>query len=210
MFFPSSIQNLINQFNKLPGIGIKTAEKFVFYLLKQPKGKLKEFNLAFEELEKKIIKCSLCFNFTEINNFNKDGFNFCSICADSQRDKSILCVIAEPQDLLTIEKTNEYHGLYHILNGVINTIKEIGPERLKIKELIQRIRNSQSSTPVKEIILAFNPDIEGETTILYLTKIFKPSKIKITRLARGLPMGSELEYADEITLTNALKNRQNL
>lgn len=205
-YFPPSIQNLINQFNKLPGIGTKTAEKFVFYLLKQPKEKLKEFNAAFENLEEKIARCSLCFNFTEGKNYT----NFCSICVNPKRDKSILCVVAEPQDLLTIEKTNEYNGLYHILDGVINAIKEIGPEKLKIKELIQRVRNAQSSIPIKEIILAFNPDIEGETTILYLTKIFKPSKIKITRLARGLPMGSELEYADEITLTNALKNRQNL
>ena len=206
MFFPSSIQNLFNQFNKLPGIGTKTAEKFVFYLLKQPKEKLKEFNLAFESLEKKIIKCPLCFNFTE----EKNSQNLCSICADPRRDKLILCIVAEPQDLLTIEKTNEYFGPYHILDGTINAIKEIGPEKLKIKELIQRIRNSQHSIPIKEIILAFNPDIEGETTILYLLKIFKPLKIKITRLARGLPMGSELEYADEITLTNALKNRQNI
>jgi recombination protein RecR len=223
--FPSSIQNLINEFNKLPGIGPKTAEKLVLYLLKQPKEELARFAEALINVKSKLTVCAECQNIAEKNP--------CAICADSKRDRDSLCVVAEPQDMIIIESTGDYKGLYHILGGTLNTLEGIMPDQLKIKELENRIKNppvqkeKESPLPpfnkgatnppahllkgaIKEVILALNPDMEGETTILYLTKILKPYKIKITRLARGLPMGSDLEYADEATLSNALKGRREI
>lgn len=201
--FPSSIQNLIDEFNKLPGIGPKTAEKLVFYLLKQSKTELSSFAQALEHVKDRITICSLCQNIAEKSP--------CHICQDPKRDKTTICIVAETQDMAMIESTGEYHGLYHILGGTLNTLEGITPDQLKIKELLARIippLNKGGQGGVKEIILALNPDLEGETTILYLTKILKPYKVRITRLARGLPMGSDLEYADEVTLSNALKGRR--
>jgi recombination protein RecR len=201
--FPSSIQNLIDEFNKLPGIGPKTAEKLVFYLLKQSKTELSSFAQALEHVKDRITICSLCQNIAEKSP--------CHICQDPKRDKTTICIVAETQDMAVIESTGEYHGLYHILGGTLNTLEGITPDQLKIKELLARIippLNKGGQGGVKEIILALNPDLEGETTILYLTKILKPYKVRITRLARGLPMGSDLEYADEVTLSNALKGRR--
>jgi len=198
MRFPKIIQNLIDQFNKLPGIGPKTSERLVFYLLKQNKQELKEFAQALNVSAENITVCSQCFNFSETNP--------CEICSDKTRDKTTLCVVAQIFDLMAIENTSEYHGLYHVLGGNLNPIEGITPDELTIKQLEERIKNNG----VREIILALNPDIEGESTIVYLTKILKPYKIKITRLARGLPMGSNLEYADEITILNALKGRREL
>lgn len=200
--FPSSIQNLIDEFNKLPGIGPKTAEKLVFYLLKQSKTELSSFAQALEHVKDRITICSLCQNIAEKSP--------CHICQDPKRDKTTICIVAETQDMAVIESTGEYHGLYHILGGTLNTLEGITPDQLKIKELFARIPplNKGGQGGVREIILALNPDLEGETTILYLTKILKPYKVRITRLARGLPMGSDLEYADEVTLSNALKGRR--
>lgn len=198
MRFPRIIQNLINQFNKLPGIGPKTSERLVFYLLKKNKEELKEFAQALDMSADNITVCSRCFNFSENDP--------CEICSDKTRDKTTLCVVAQIFDLMAIENTGEYHGLYHVLGGNLNPIEGITPDELTIKQLIERIKNNG----VREIILALNPDIEGESTIVYLTKILKPYKVKITRLARGLPMGSNLEYADEITILNALKGRREL
>lgn len=198
MPLPNPIQNLIAQFNKLPGIGQKTAERFVFYLLKQPKAEINEFTQALNGLRDNIKVCTECYDFSEKSP--------CLICADPRRDKSIVCVVSQSVDILALEKTSEYSGVYHVLNGLINQIEGIGPEKLRVAELLNRLKKNG----VKEIILALDATMEGETTAMYLIKELKPLKIKITRLARGLPMGSDIEYADEITLSSALKGRREI
>jgi len=195
---PSTIQNLIDQFNKLPGIGPKTAEKLVFFLLKQPRESLSEFAQSLLKAKDNLTICKICQNLSEISP--------CLICQNPHRDKKVICVVADTQDFMALEKTGVYSGLYHILNGTLNPLEGITPNKLNVKQLVERIKNDK----IKEIILAFNPDVEGETTILYLTKLLKEFKIKITRLGRGLPTGSDIEYADEITLTNALQARKEL
>lgn len=195
MKYPKSIQNLIDTFCKLPSVGPKTAERYVFYLLKQNPEELQKFAQTIAELKEKIIICKKCLAVAETNP--------CSICSDKKRNNMILCVVANTRDMLAIESTGQYNGLYHVLGGTINVIEDITPEKLQIKELIIKLKNGI----FKEIILALNPNLEGETTALYLSKIIKPYKIKITRLAKGLPMGSDLEYADEITLSNSIKYR---
>lgn len=195
--FPSPIQNLIAEFNKLPGVGSKTSQRFVFYLLKQPKYEIVNLANALTHLKDQIKYCPICHCFTE----NAP----CPICADSTRDKTLLCVVSETTEMSVIENTREYKGLYHILGGTINTLDGVTPDMLNIRSLVDRVKNGK----FQEIIFAFDPNIEGESTVMYLKKILEPYKIKITRLARGLPMGSDIEYADEITLSNALKGRNN-
>jgi recombination protein RecR len=195
MRYPASIQSLIDHFSKLPTVGPKTAERYVFYLLKQHPENLQQFAQAIAELKEKTTICQTCLAIAENNP--------CAICSDAKRNRSIICLVADTRDLLAIEATGQYQGVYHCLGGVINTIEGVKPEQLNIKQLLARLKQAT----VKEIILAFNPDLEGETTALYLAKLLKPHKIKITRLAKGLPMGADLEYADEITLSNALKYR---
>lgn len=198
--YPYSIQNLINQFTQLPSIGPKSSERLVFYLLKKSKDDLSKFSYALEHLRDKISLCPICQNFIEDNK--------CFICNDEKRDINSICVIAKPQDLTIIEKTNEFHGLYHILGGVLSPLNGIIEDDLNINSLIKRVELQN----IKEIVLALNPDIEGEQTSNFLTKLIKEknSLIKITRLARGLPMGSDIEYADEITISDALKGRREL
>ncbi|HLC89399.1 MAG TPA: recombination mediator RecR [Patescibacteria group bacterium] len=197
--YPEAIKNLIKHFSSLPGLGPKTAERLVFYLLNVPKQNLIQFGDELQGLQDKIKRCQNCQNFSETNP--------CLICQDKRRNQKVVCVVARPQDLLALEKTNEYQGVYHILSGVIDPLAGITPDQLKIKELINRIKNNG----VYEIILALNSDLPGETTILYLTKIIKQFKnIKITRLAQGIPTGSDLEYIDEITLSNALRGRKEI
>jgi len=198
MRYPRAIQKLIELFTLLPAVGQKTAERYVFYLFKQNPEKLQEFAQAIAELKEKTVICLNCLAIAETSP--------CSICADNKRSRSIICVVADTRDQLAIEATGQYQGLYHILDGVLNTIEGIKPEQLNLKQLLNQIKKGG----IKEIILALNPDLEGETTVMYLTKILKPSKIKLTRLAKGLPMGADLEYADEITLTNALKYRSEI
>lgn len=195
--YPPAIKNIIDQFARLPGLGPKTAERLVFYLLKQPKEDLVEFGSALEHLKDKITVCQQCQNFAENNP--------CEICGDKRRNPQVICVIAKPQDLFALEKINEYQGVYHILGGVIDPLEGITPDQLKIKELVERIKKNN----ILEIILGLNSDMSGETTILYLTKLLKQfNNIKITRLAQGLPSNSDLEYSDEVTLTSALKGRR--
>ncbi|MFH0818890.1 MAG: recombination mediator RecR [Patescibacteria group bacterium] len=198
MPFPNAIQNLIEQFNRLPGIGSKTSERFIFYLLKQPKQNINEFIRALDKLKTEVRICSECQNFSEQSP--------CRICADASRDRSIICVVAESPDIIALEKTSEYQGLYHVLNGTINEIDGINLDQLKFKELLQRIKNNN----IQEIILAFDANMESETTAMYLMRELKPLNIKITRLARGLPMGSDIEYADEVTLSNAIQERKEI
>lgn len=189
-----TIQNLINQFSKLPSIGPKTAERLVFHLISRKESEWREFSEAISSIKDNIKICDHCFNFSETNP--------CSICADPGRDQSLICVAAKPQDVIALEKAKFFTGVYHILGGQIDALENISPQDLKIKELAEKAKTA------KEVILALNPDLEGETTTLYLTKVLKQSGVKITRLARGLPMGADLEYADEITLENALKGRE--
>ena len=196
--YPKSINELIGAFRKLPGVGQRTAERFVFHLLKSGKKEAGELTLALKELTENIKSCKTCWDFSDVDP--------CRICANKNRDHGAICVIADSQDIPVIERTNAFGGLYHVLRGVIEPGGETDMEKLKIKELFSRIKNQKG---IKEIILALNPDLSGETTMLYLEKEIKKlnPKIKISRPARGLPMGSDLQYADEITLGSALKNR---
>ena len=193
--FPDSIKNLIDYFDRLPGIGPKTAEKLVFYLLKQPKNIIKGFSEALADLHDTIQFCQICQNFSQAEK--------CEICRDPERDTSTICVVAENHDLAAIEHSGEFHGVYHVLGGTINPLEGITPDLLNISQLSKRIENKR----VNEIILAFNSDYEGEATILYLQKLLEGKDLKLSRLAQGLPMGSVVEYADEVTLSKALKGR---
>ena len=198
MKFPISIQNLINEFMRLPTVGPKTAERFVFYLLQQNPEDLQKFAQAIAELKEKITICQTCFAVAETSP--------CPICGDKHRDFSTLCVVANTRDMIALEKINEFKGVYHILGGAIDAIRGDDQKNLKIKELITRIKKYE----IQEVILAFDADFAGETTALFLIKQLQPTKVKITRLAKGLPMGSDLEYADDITLANALKYRNKI
>lgn len=194
---PIPLQNLITEFSKLPGIGPKTASRLSFYLLKSRNEDVDLFAKALGELKRTVTFCSCCFNLTEKNP--------CPICSDLKRDKSMICVVEEPMDIVAINSSGEFNGLYHVLHGAISPINNIGPENLKINELLNRVKLYPE---IKEIILATNPNLEGEATAMFIAKLLKPLGIKITRIARGLPSGGDLEYADEITLSNALKGRK--
>ncbi len=193
---PHALERLIREFTKLPGIGPKTAERLVYYLLKQPKEELEAMADSLKQAKNEVVVCRLCFRFTD-----QDP---CPICSNAKRDKTLLCIVAESQNIPVIEKTGAFSGLYHVLGGLISPLEGITPDKLKINELEQRLK----ANGVKEVILALNPDLDGETTSLYLAKLIKPSGIKVTRLARGLPMGADLEYADEVTLESALTGRR--
>ncbi len=195
--FPKPIQNLIEEFNKLPGIGPKTSERFVYYLLRQPRTTVDSLAQAIKALRDKVVVCNTCHAFAE--------YNPCAICRSSSRDKTMLCVVAESPQVQILEKTREYNGLYFVLGGVLNPVEGITPDRLNIRLLVERLKKNQPK--IKEVILALNPDVEGESTGLYLKKILQPHVAKVSRLARGLPVGADLEYADEVTLADALKGR---
>lgn len=196
--FPESIQNLINQFVKLPGIGPKTAERLVFSLLRWAQKDRQDFAVALTTLNNSITHCALCHNISDKNP--------CLICTDKKRDPSQICLVAESHDLAAIENTGDYKGLYHVLGGVIEPLAGVTPDLLEINELVAKMQKNN----IHEVILAFNPDMEGEATMIYLNNLLKPFNCKITRLARGIPVGADLEYTDEITLSNALKNRREL
>jgi len=196
MQYTKPLATLIEQFQKLPGIGPKSAQRMAFHLLKMPPADVQKFSAAILEAKEKIKYCSVCFNMSS----NEP----CEICTSDKRDRSVICVVAETKDLIAIEKTNEYKGLYHVLQGLISPLDGIGPEELRIRELLERATNET----VTEIILALNPSVEGEATSLYLNKILKPFNIKITRIAFGLPVGGDLEYVDELTLARALEGRR--
>lgn len=195
---PRSLQKLIEQLNKLPGIGPKTAERLAFWFIKNNQASLDEFAQSVKDAKKDLIVCSICQNIAY--------HNPCDICNDKNRDQQTICVVAESHDLTAIERTGEYHGSYHVLGGVLNPLEGITPDHLQIKSLINRIQHNN----INEVIFGLNPDLEGESTSLYLFKILQPLNIKTTRLARGLPSGSDIEYADEVTLGSALKNRREL
>lgn len=195
---PQSVKDSINEFSKLPGIGPKTAARLVFFLLKQPAGEVEKFSETLKNLKRMINFCPTCFTLIQDN--------FCHFCDNLNRDQKTICIVEEPLDIVALEKTREYHGLYHVLHGVISPMDGIGPENLKIPELVHRVKKSKP----REIIIATNPSLEGEATAMYLQRILSKFKIKLTRLGRGLPTGGELEYADEITLLNALQGRKEM
>ena len=194
---PSSLKNLIDHFAKLPGIGQRAATRLAFFLLNQPVQELEGFAQALKELKTKTKTCHNCFNLT--------SDILCAICSDKKRDASLICVVEDILDIIPIERTRQYSGLYHVLGGLISPTEGLTPEKLKIRELVERIKKQAS--PI-ELILAFNPTVEGDTTGLYLERVLRPLNIKVSRLARGLSTGGDLEYADETTLINALKNRK--
>jgi recombination protein RecR len=195
---PESIQKLIDTFKRLPSVGPKTAERFVMHLLKAGRGEVVRLTRALDELQSNIRSCDVCFTFSEKSP--------CEICANSKRDKTIVCVVAEPQDITAIEKTGQYAGVYHVLRGLIDPIHDTGVGFLKIEELVARAAIGS----ITEIIFGFDPTIEGETTRQFLQKKLAPHHIKLTRLATGLPAGGSVEFADEVTLSSALTNRQSL
>ncbi len=198
--FPEPIQKLIDQLSKLPDLGPRAASRLVFYLINQEQKDLDDLSSLIKNLKIKIHLCSQCFNVTSKDN------QLCSICQEPKRDKETICLVENVLNIIPLEKTKQYHGLYHVLGGLISPSDGIGPENLRIKELTARIKNSQPT--VKEVIFALSPTTEGDTTLLYIERLLKPLNIKTTRLGRGLSMGSDLEYIDENTLTNALLGRK--
>ena len=192
------LNELISQFARLPGIGNKTAQRLAYSILEQPKENAKAFADALINAKEKIHFCPVCGSLTDSDT--------CYICDDALRDHSVICVVEEPRDINVFERVREYNGLYHVLHGVISPLDNIGPEKLKIKELMARLADGT----VKEIIMAANPTVEGEATASYLSRLIKPMNIKVTRLAYGIPVGSDLEYADEYTLTRALQGRNEI
>jgi recombination protein RecR len=190
------VVRLIQEFHKLPGIGPKSAQRLTYYLLRASPEEAQALAQAILEVKEKIAFCSVCENVTDTDP--------CLICADPQRDRALICVVEEPLDILALERSGSYHGLYHVLHGVISPMDGIGPEDLKVEELLARLKGGA----VQEVILATNPNLEGEATAMYLSRLLRPLGLRVTRLARGLPTGADLEYADDLTLARALEGRQ--
>ena len=198
MIYPKSIATLIEHFQKFPSIGPKSAQRMAFYLLRMPVNEVHKFAQAMIDAKENTKTCEICFNISSESP--------CEICTSPKRDRSVICVVAETKDLIAIEKTNEYKGLYHVLQGLISPMDGIGADDIRIKELLGRL----TAEEVQEIILALPPSVEGEATSLYLTKLIKPFGIKVSRIAFGLPVGADLEYADEITLAKAIEGRREI
>ncbi len=200
MILPAPIQNLINAFARLPGIGPKTASRLAFYLVNAPEEQSLELAEALQALKANTVDCPICFNITT------SGREMCEICASSERDPSLVCVVEEPLDVLAMERTGGFQGRYHVLRGALSPIEGIGPEDLRMRELLWRVR----AGGIQEIILATNPSMEGDATAMYIQQQLVPLGVRVTRLARGLPIGGDLEYADQSTLLRALMGRQEL
>ena len=198
-YFPPALERLTEQFARLPGIGHKSAQRLAFFILSQSTEEVQAFSQALLDAKQLIALCPVCQNLTE-------GEGPCAICSSTKRDRSVLCVVASPKDVVAIERAREYEGLYHVLHGVISPMNHVGPDDLHIKELLARV----STGEVKEVIMATNPDTEGEATAMYLSRLLKPFQVKVTRLAYGIPVGSNLEYTDDATLMRALEGRQEI
>lgn len=196
--YTKSIERLIKELSKLPGIGPRSAERITFHILAAKDKEADSLSSAVKDVKDKTFYCKVCYNLSEDDT--------CQICDNNIRDKSVICVVEKPTDISAIEKTHEYNGLYHVLGGKLSPLDGVGPDRLKIRELLKRLDLSK----IKEIIIATSSDTEGETTALYLSGILKPKKVKVTRLAHGLPVGGDIEYVDEITLSKALENRREI
>ena len=197
-FFPAALQNLADQFARLPGIGGKTAQRLAFHVLSLPLEDAQSFADAIMEAKREVHTCPVCQNLTDRE--------ICPICDDVIRDRSVICVVAEPKDVIAMERSREFRGVYHVLHGVISPLNHVTQDDIKIKELLMRV----GSGDVREIIMATNPDTEGEATAMYISRLLRPMEVKVTRLAYGVPVGSQLEYADEVTLSRALEGRQEI
>jgi len=197
-YYPNAMERLTEQFAKLPGIGSKTAQRLAFYLLGRSDEEAQAFADAITEAKRTVKTCPVCQNLTDAA--------LCPICADGRRDKSVVCVVAEPRDVLAMERAREYTGCYHVLHGVISPLNHVGPNDIRIRELLTRLQDGT----VREVIMATNPDTEGEATAMYISRLLRPLDIKVTRLAYGIPVGSQLEYADEVTLLRALEGRREI
>jgi recombination protein RecR len=194
--YAAPLESLIEEFKKLPGIGTKSAQRLAFHIIRTSRNEAEKLAQAILQLKEAIRYCSVCNNITDVDP--------CRYCTDPSRDRSVICVLEEPHNLISIEKTREYRGLYHVLLGVLSPLQGIGPDQLKIKGLMDRVKTGE----VKEIILATNPNVEGEATALYLSKLIKPLEVKVTRIAMGVPVGGDLDYADEVTVSKALEGRR--
>ena len=199
-FFAQPVEKLIEEFAKLPGIGQKTAQRLAFYILNQPKETAETFAQALLDAKEKVYTCKVCQNLTDSE--------VCSICSNPARDHGVICVVTEPKDVIAFERTREFNGLYHVLHGTISPLGGVGPDDIRIKELLERVADEKED--VREVILATNPDTEGEATAMYLSRLLRPFGIKITRLAYGMPVGGHLEYVDEVTLMRALEGRHEI
>ena len=197
-FFPAALQNLSDQFARLPGIGGKTAQRLAFHVLSLPMEDAEEFAQAIIEAKRSVHSCRCCQNLTDRE--------VCPICDDETRDHGVICVVAEPRDVIAMERSREFRGVYHVLHGVISPLNHVSQEDIKIRELLRRV----GTEDVREIIMATNPDTEGEATAMYISRLLRPMEVKVTRLAYGVPVGSQLEYADEVTLSRALEGRQEM
>lgn len=196
--FIPAISRLIDEFSRLPGVGKKSAQRLAFFVVNMEQGQAVNFAEAILDVKRKVRYCTKCFNITDQD--------ICDICSDPKRDHSLMCVVESPRDLIAIENTKEFHGYYHVLHGAISPMEGIGPNEIRIKELIIRLQNDVT----KEVIIATNPSIEGEATAMYISKLLKGTDISVTRLAHGIPVGGDLEYADEVTLAKAIEGRRNL
>jgi len=198
-YFPPALEALVEQFAKLPGVGRKSAQRLALYVLDLPDGEAKAFADAITTAKTSISCCPVCQNLTE-------GDGPCPLCRSAKRDASVICVVADPKDVIALERSHEYHGLYHVLHGVLSPMNHVGPDDLRIKELLERV----TAGGVEEVIMATNPDTEGEATAMYLSRMLKPFGVKTTRLAYGIPVGSHLEFADDATLMRALEGRREM
>lgn len=194
-FFPASIENLIDRFASLPGVGKKSASRLAFHILSLPVGEAEAFAEAILAAKRNVHTCPVCQNLTDTD--------LCPICSSNRRDSSVICVVSEPKDVLSVERSHEYNGVYHVLHGVISPMNHVGPDDLKISELVARVAEGG----VSEIIMATNPDTEGETTAVYISRLLKPFDVKVTRLAYGIPVGSNIEFVDDATILRALSGR---
>jgi recombination protein RecR len=199
-FSSESVETLVEQFATLPGIGRKTARRLAAFILKQPRSSVEEMATALIAVKDKVLFCSICFNVAD--------HDPCPVCTSDRRNQQTICVVEEPSDLMAIERTGGYTGAYHVLGGAISPLDGIGPEDLRIKELVARVAAPTDRPAVEEIILAVNPSVEGDTTAYYITQLLAPFKVQVTRLARGIPIGSDLEFTDEATLTRAIEARE--
>lgn len=197
-FYAAPIAKLIDELSKLPGVGNKTAQRLAFHILKMPSGDVEQLAGAITSAKRNIRQCRICCNITDSD--------VCNICSNTKRDSGTICVVEDPKDVVAMEKTREFKGLYHVLNGAISPMEGIGPEEIRIKELLRRVADNE----IKEIIIATNPNIEGEATAMYISRLLKPAGIMVTRIAHGVPVGGDLEYADEVTLMKALEGRREI
>lgn len=197
-FFPAALQNLADHFARLPGVGGKTAQRLAFHVLSLPQEEAEDFAEAILKAKREVHTCPRCQNLTDRE--------LCPICNDDSRDQSVICVVAEPKDVIAMERSREFRGTYHVLHGVISPLNHVSQDDIKIKELLNRV----ASGKIREVIMATNPDTEGEATAMYISRLLRPMEIKVTRLAYGVPVGSQLEYADEVTLSRALEGRQEM